>query len=102
MKQFFPSSWNNLALYFFKKKYRIIGTRVFYTGDRRAQVPIYRSGLTENRMRPEEFKFQFKILVQSVWTGIRPVQSVYWSGSIGYQLLNQKTESGENLMCFQI
>jgi hypothetical protein len=45
---------------------------------------------------PEEFKFQFKILVQSVWTGIRPVRSVYWSGSIGYQLLNQKKRiSGE-------
>jgi hypothetical protein len=34
--------------------------------NRQAPAPVYRSGSTGNRRKPEEFKFQFKILVQSV------------------------------------
>jgi hypothetical protein len=38
--------------------------------NRRAPVPVYRFGSTGNRRKLEEFKSQFKILVQSVQIGI--------------------------------
>jgi hypothetical protein len=59
---------------------------------RRGPVPVYQTGSTRNRPKPDKFKFQIKIHRDRYTGPVRPVPG----------RLNKKTELVENLTCFQI